>query len=190
MWHFWQSFSFVSCQYVSVAPLDSTFSLLLTSHIETWWPRSLLTAAGVYRRILGCVEPASLCPARWLLNILSHWCVMLTRHLFSEQQLRGQARALITFAGMIPYNMAGDTNARLVQMELLMNWDAHTHTHDEQKPLGRPAHSHAHLPSCCVKAAAFFAMLSHTLVFLLIWNPVSLFLLFPLFCFIFVSVMI
>lgn len=53
---------------------------------------------------------------------------MLTRHLFSEQQLRGQARALITFAGMIPYNMAGDTNARLVQMELLMNWDAHTHT--------------------------------------------------------------
>lgn len=54
---------------------------------------------------------------------------MLTRHLFSEQQLRGQARALITFAGMIPYNMAGDTNARLVQMELLMNWDAHTHTH-------------------------------------------------------------
>lgn len=42
---------------------------------------------------------------------------------FPKQQLRGQARALITFAGMIPYNMAGDTNARLVQMELLMNWD-------------------------------------------------------------------
>lgn len=40
---------------------------------------------------------------------------------FAEQQLRSQARALITFAGMIPYNMAGDTNARLVQMELLMN---------------------------------------------------------------------
>uniref|UniRef100_A0A8C6PYQ8 Nuclear pore complex protein Nup93 n=1 Tax=Nothobranchius furzeri TaxID=105023 RepID=A0A8C6PYQ8_NOTFU len=36
-------------------------------------------------------------------------------------QLHSQARALITFAGMIPYNMAGDTNARLVQMELLMN---------------------------------------------------------------------
>ncbi|GAA6085451.1 nuclear pore complex protein Nup93 [Tachysurus ichikawai] len=35
--------------------------------------------------------------------------------------LRGQARALITFAGMIPYRMAGDTNARLVQMEVLMN---------------------------------------------------------------------
>lgn len=28
---------------------------------------------------------------------------------------------------MIPYNMAGDTNARLVQMELLMNWDITTH---------------------------------------------------------------
>uniref|UniRef100_A0A674PP45 Nuclear pore complex protein Nup93 n=1 Tax=Takifugu rubripes TaxID=31033 RepID=A0A674PP45_TAKRU len=38
-----------------------------------------------------------------------------------DMQLRIQARALITFAGMIPYNMAGDTNARLVQMELLMN---------------------------------------------------------------------
>ncbi|XP_056137865.1 nuclear pore complex protein Nup93 isoform X2 [Lampris incognitus] len=37
------------------------------------------------------------------------------------QQLRSQARSLITFAGMIPYRMAGDTNARLVQMEVLMN---------------------------------------------------------------------
>ena len=35
--------------------------------------------------------------------------------------LRGQARALITFAGMIPYRMPGATNARLVQMEVLMN---------------------------------------------------------------------
>uniref|UniRef100_A0A6I8RT72 Nuclear pore complex protein Nup93 n=1 Tax=Xenopus tropicalis TaxID=8364 RepID=A0A6I8RT72_XENTR len=35
--------------------------------------------------------------------------------------LRSQARALITFAGMIPYRMSGDTNARLVQMEVLMN---------------------------------------------------------------------
>ncbi|KAG2470057.1 NUP93 protein, partial [Polypterus senegalus] len=40
---------------------------------------------------------------------------------FSDEQLRSQARALITFAGMIPYRMAGDTNARLVQMEVLMN---------------------------------------------------------------------
>ena len=36
-------------------------------------------------------------------------------------ELREQARALITFAGMIPYRMPGDTNARLVQMEVLMN---------------------------------------------------------------------
>ncbi|XP_074644286.1 nuclear pore complex protein Nup93-like [Tubulanus polymorphus] len=35
--------------------------------------------------------------------------------------LRRQARALITFAGMLPYRMPGDTNARLVQMEVLMN---------------------------------------------------------------------
>ncbi|KAG7279777.1 hypothetical protein CRUP_008847 [Coryphaenoides rupestris] len=38
-----------------------------------------------------------------------------------DTQMRSQARALITFAGMIPYRMAGDTNARLVQMEVLMN---------------------------------------------------------------------
>lgn len=40
------------------------------------------------------------------------------RHL---EQLRDQAKAIITFAGMIPYRMPGDTNARLVQMEVLMN---------------------------------------------------------------------
>ncbi|XP_029464579.1 nuclear pore complex protein Nup93 [Rhinatrema bivittatum] len=38
-----------------------------------------------------------------------------------DSQLRSQARSLITFAGMIPYRMSGDTNARLVQMEVLMN---------------------------------------------------------------------
>ncbi|XP_072254162.1 nuclear pore complex protein Nup93-like, partial [Pyxicephalus adspersus] len=38
-----------------------------------------------------------------------------------DSALRSQARALITFAGMIPYRMSGDTNARLVQMEVLMN---------------------------------------------------------------------
>ena len=36
-------------------------------------------------------------------------------------QLREQAKAVITFAGMIPYRMPGDTNARLVQMEVQMN---------------------------------------------------------------------
>ncbi|XP_062501933.1 nuclear pore complex protein Nup93-like isoform X2 [Corticium candelabrum] len=34
---------------------------------------------------------------------------------------RRQSRALITFAGMLPYRMPGDTSARLVQMEALMN---------------------------------------------------------------------
>lgn len=41
-----------------------------------------------------------------------------------ERQLEGlreRAKALITFAGMIPYRMPGDTNSRLVQMEVLMN---------------------------------------------------------------------
>jgi nuclear pore complex protein Nup93 len=40
------------------------------------------------------------------------------RHL---ETLRDQAKSIITFAGMIPYRMPGDTNARLVQMEVLMN---------------------------------------------------------------------
>ncbi|XP_064611037.1 nuclear pore complex protein Nup93-like [Liolophura sinensis] len=35
--------------------------------------------------------------------------------------LRSQARALIMFTGMLPYRMPGDTNARLVQIEVLMN---------------------------------------------------------------------
>jgi nuclear pore complex protein Nup93 len=35
--------------------------------------------------------------------------------------LRDRAKALITFAGMIPYRMPGDMNARLVHMEVLMN---------------------------------------------------------------------
>lgn len=38
-----------------------------------------------------------------------------------KNALRGQAKTLITFAGMLPYQMPGDTNARLVQMEVLMN---------------------------------------------------------------------
>lgn len=38
-----------------------------------------------------------------------------------RQHLRLQARAVVVFAGMIPYRMPGDTNARLVQMEVLMS---------------------------------------------------------------------
>lgn len=37
-----------------------------------------------------------------------------------KTHLRQLARTLITFAGMIPYQMPGDTNARLVQMDVLM----------------------------------------------------------------------
>ncbi|XP_014680771.1 PREDICTED: nuclear pore complex protein Nup93-like [Priapulus caudatus] len=37
------------------------------------------------------------------------------------EYLRKQARGLITFAGMLPYRLPGDTNARLVQMEVLLN---------------------------------------------------------------------
>ncbi|XP_054164411.1 nuclear pore complex protein Nup93-like [Oppia nitens] len=36
-------------------------------------------------------------------------------------EIRQKARALITYAGMIPYRMPGDSNARLVQLEVLMN---------------------------------------------------------------------
>ncbi len=36
-------------------------------------------------------------------------------------EFRDMAKSIITFAGMIPYRMPGDTNARLVQMEVLMN---------------------------------------------------------------------
>uniref|UniRef100_A0A8C4NAP7 Nuclear pore complex protein Nup93 n=1 Tax=Eptatretus burgeri TaxID=7764 RepID=A0A8C4NAP7_EPTBU len=35
--------------------------------------------------------------------------------------LRSQARALLTFAGIVSYRLVGDTNARLVQMDALMN---------------------------------------------------------------------
>lgn len=38
-----------------------------------------------------------------------------------KNRLRHMARTLITFSGMIPYQMSGDVNARLVQMEVLMN---------------------------------------------------------------------
>jgi len=35
--------------------------------------------------------------------------------------LRQQANAITNFAGMLPYRMPGDTNSRLVQMEILMH---------------------------------------------------------------------
>ena len=36
-------------------------------------------------------------------------------------ELRTRAKAMITFAGMLPYRLPGDTSARLVQLEVLMN---------------------------------------------------------------------
>ena len=37
------------------------------------------------------------------------------------QHLREQARAIVTFAGMIPLRLHADVNARLVQLEALIN---------------------------------------------------------------------
>eukprot|EP00088_Acartia_fossae_P030106 TRINITY_DN31070_c0_g1_i1.p1 TRINITY_DN31070_c0_g1~~TRINITY_DN31070_c0_g1_i1.p1 ORF type:complete len:556 (-),score=108.67 TRINITY_DN31070_c0_g1_i1:128-1717(-) len=39
----------------------------------------------------------------------------------AHQSIREKARALITYAGMIPYKLPGDTSARLVQMEVLIS---------------------------------------------------------------------
>uniref|UniRef100_S4RD68 Nuclear pore complex protein Nup93 n=1 Tax=Petromyzon marinus TaxID=7757 RepID=S4RD68_PETMA len=38
-----------------------------------------------------------------------------------DAKLRRQAQVLLMFSGVVPYRMVGDTNARLVQMESLMN---------------------------------------------------------------------
>jgi len=57
---------------------------------------------------------------RWLMLAVWCWQLLMT--------LRSQAQALIMFAGMIPYRLPGDTNARLVQMEVLMNWLINTLT--------------------------------------------------------------
>ncbi|XP_002164359.1 nuclear pore complex protein Nup93 [Hydra vulgaris] len=37
------------------------------------------------------------------------------------KSIRNEARSLVTFAGLLPYRMPGDSNARLVQMEIMMN---------------------------------------------------------------------
>ena len=36
-------------------------------------------------------------------------------------KIKEQAKALINFAGMVPYRLPGDTNMRLVQYEVKMN---------------------------------------------------------------------
>ena len=35
--------------------------------------------------------------------------------------LQEKARKLVTFAGMLPYRLSGDTSARLVQLEMMMS---------------------------------------------------------------------
>eukprot|EP00794_Sanderia_malayensis_P018802 gene18802-20696_t len=35
--------------------------------------------------------------------------------------IREEAKSLVTFAGLLPYQLPGDTNARLIRMEILMN---------------------------------------------------------------------
>ena len=56
---------------------------------------------------------------RFLINCFT------TFFLFSLLQyindLKEKARALVTFAGLLPYRMPGDTNARLVQLEVMMH---------------------------------------------------------------------
>ena len=42
-------------------------------------------------------------------------------HLKFLNQLKEQAKALIKFVGCIPYRLSGDINARLLQLEVMMN---------------------------------------------------------------------
>ena len=46
--------------------------------------------------------------------------IVLTFMLFT-QHLQSQARAIVTFAGMMPLRLHADVNARLVQLEALIN---------------------------------------------------------------------
>uniref|UniRef100_A0A7M4E2B2 Nuclear pore complex protein Nup93 n=1 Tax=Crocodylus porosus TaxID=8502 RepID=A0A7M4E2B2_CROPO len=92
--------------------VDSTFYLLLD--LITFFDEY---HAGHIDRAFDIIERLKLVP-------LSQDCVeerVAAFRNFTDEQLRSQARALITFAGMIPYRTSGDTNARLVQMEVLMN---------------------------------------------------------------------
>ena len=52
--------------------------------------------------------------------LLAAMTALHTQH-WAGPAIREKARSLITYAGMIPYRLPGDTNARLVQMEVQMN---------------------------------------------------------------------
>lgn len=48
-------------------------------------------------------------------------CLFVFFCLQHKSELRELAKVLITFAGMLPLQLPGDTYARLVQMEVLMH---------------------------------------------------------------------
>ena len=48
-------------------------------------------------------------------------CLFFFFCLQHKSELRELAKVLITFAGMLPLQLPGDTYARLVQMEVLMH---------------------------------------------------------------------
>ena len=49
------------------------------------------------------------------------FCLFVFICLQHKSELRELAKVLITFAGMLPLQLPGDTYARLVQMEVLMH---------------------------------------------------------------------
>ena len=48
-------------------------------------------------------------------------CLFVCIYLQHKSELRELAKVLITYAGMLPLQLPGDTYARLVQMEVLMH---------------------------------------------------------------------
>lgn len=81
------------------------------------------TSTRVYCRFLSSPDTFSLrYSSCFVLIFFLFICFVFFVFLQYREILRHQARALITFAGLIPYRLPGDTNARLVQLEVLMNW--------------------------------------------------------------------
>lgn len=89
----------------------------MESHLsECHWGQKVFTLAGhVVKNVLFLCGEVSAYGRCQLAEIKPIFCFQY------RDILRRQARALITFAGLIPYRLPGDTNARLVQMEVLMN---------------------------------------------------------------------
>lgn len=75
---------------------------------------NILKDKGGYLNSYGNIPFIALYPP----DIFVFVCFALPQH---QSSLRMQAKSLITFAGMLPYRLPGDTNARLVQLEVLMN---------------------------------------------------------------------